>query len=84
MTDLLIISIAMIVTGWATWPPRGEQRRWLLFALAVLWGALVAIGWQRGIQPGFVLWLIVLSAIGALVGLVALWSLTNMLGRARE
>lgn len=84
MIDLLIIGMAIVVTGWATWPPRGIRRPWLLLGLLALWLALVGIGWRRGIQPGFAAWLLVLSLIGALVGLLVVWSVTNLIGRPRK
>ena len=76
--DLLIIGLALALTGWMTLPPRGMHRPWLLGGLLVLWGTLVTIGWRRGIQSGFVSWLLVLSLIGALIGLVVVWSVTNL------
>ena len=84
MIDLFMIATAIVITGWATWPVRGNRRRWLLLGLVVLWGALVGVGWRRGIQPGFAAWLLVLSLIGALVGLLVVWSFTNLVGRGRK
>jgi hypothetical protein len=83
LTTLLFFGPALLFAAWATWPPRGEERGWLLLALAALWAALVAVGWQRGVQPGFGPWLLVLALMGALVALLVLWSLTNLLAKPR-
>ncbi len=78
MIDLLMIGFAFVVAGWMTIPPRGTHRLWLLAGFLVLWGTLVGIGWRKGVQAGFMPWLIVLSLIGALIGLIVVWSLTNL------
>jgi hypothetical protein len=83
VVTLLVVGPALLFAAWATWPPRGEQRGWLLLALVALWAALVAEGWRRGVTPGFLPWLAVLALVGALVALLVLWSLTNMMGRRR-
>ncbi|MBA3533193.1 MAG: hypothetical protein H0T73_14835 [Ardenticatenales bacterium] len=82
MSNLILI-VALLLALWAAWPPRGMRRRWLALALVVLWAAMVLAGGQRGVQPGFAPWLIVLSLIGALVALVVLWSLATVLGAPR-
>lgn len=84
LTTALILGVTLFFAGWATWPPRGEERRWLLLALLALWGALVTVGWQRGVQPGFAPWLLVLALVGALVALLVVWSLTNVVGKPRS
>lgn len=83
MIESVILATTLGVVGWAVWPPRGDQGRWLLLGLLGLWAALVAVGWRRGIAPGFVPWLLLLSLLGALVGLIVVWSLANLLGRGR-
>ncbi len=83
MIDLLIITVAALVAGWASWPPRGERRGALALGLAVLWAALILVGWQREVLPGFGLWLAVLALMGALAALLVVWSIANLLGRAR-
>lgn len=83
MIDLAILGAAALVTLWASWPPRGERRRWLLVGFGALWVGLVAVGWRRGIVPGFAPWLVALAAVGALLGLLALWSLATLVARPR-
>lgn len=78
MSDWIILILAIGIAGWATWPPRGEQRRWLALGLAGLWAALVAVGVRRGVMPGFFPWLVVLALVGALVALLVVWSVTNL------
>lgn len=83
MSDIFLMSGALLLTGWLVWPPRGDQRRWLLLGLLVLWGGIVGVGWRRGIMPGFVGWLVVLGLLGALVGLLVVWSVVTLLGRPK-
>jgi F0F1-type ATP synthase assembly protein I len=84
MLDLLILLLAALAVGWASWPPRGEHARWLALGLVALWAALVVVGWRRGILPGFEAWLILLALIGALVGLLVIWSAANLVARPRQ
>ncbi len=84
MIDLFLLLAAVAWTLWATWPPRGDQRRWLLAGLAALWGALMGVGVRRGVQPGFVPWLAALAVVGALLALVVVWSGAQMLGQPRK
>ncbi|MDQ4076235.1 MAG: hypothetical protein M3220_08310 [Chloroflexota bacterium] len=81
MIDFLILGSAFLFALWASWPPRGERRRWLSVGLVTLWVALLLVGWRRGIQPGFGAWLVALAFIGALLALLVLWSVSNLLGR---
>jgi F0F1-type ATP synthase assembly protein I len=84
MLDLLILIIAILITAWASWPPRGEHARWLASGLVAFWAALVLVGWRRGILPGFEPWLILLALIGALVALLVIWSAANLIARPRQ
>lgn len=78
MTNILMMGFAFVLAGWMTIPPRGTRRPWLLAGFLILWGTLVTIGWRKGVQSGFMPWLMVLSLIGALIGLVVVWSVTNL------
>lgn len=76
--DYLLLGLAAVFALWASTPPRGTRRRWLVAALLALWGALLLVGWRRGVQPGFVPWLLALAFVGALLGLLALWSVAAL------
>ena len=79
----LLLSVVTGLTLWASWPPRSDQRRWLLFSLALWWGLFVGLAGLRGVQPGFWPWLLVLALIGASIALVVVWSLANLVARPR-
>lgn len=81
MSGTFFFLMATLLALWAAWPPRGTRRRWLALALAALWLALVAVGLEQQIQPGFTPWLLLLALIGALVALLVLWSLATLLAR---
>ncbi len=83
MTDFAILGGALLVTLWASWPPRSDRRRWLLLGFGALWAGLVGVGWRRGILPGFAPWLVALSMIGALLGLLVLWSIAALVAHPR-
>lgn len=84
MLDFLILTLALLITAYATWPPRGERRGWLIVGMTALWGAVVAVGWRRGVLAGYESWLVLLALIGAVLGLLVVWSFTNLLGRPRQ
>jgi hypothetical protein len=78
MIDLIIIIIALLISGWMVAPPRAEQRSWLVAGLVVIWGALVAVGLRRGVLAGFEAWLVVLALMAAIAGLLVVWSAVNL------
>ena len=79
----LLLELATALTLWASWPPRSDERRWLLFSLLLWWALIVVEGGRRGVQPGFWPWLLLLALIGAAVALLVLWSAANLLARPR-
>jgi hypothetical protein len=78
MIDLIIILIALLISGWMVAPPRAEQRSGLVAGLVVIWGALVAVGLRRGVLAGFEAWLVVLALMAAIAGLLVVWSTVNL------
>jgi hypothetical protein len=78
MIDLIIILIALFISGWMVAPPRAERRNWLVGGLVVIWGALVAVGVRRGVLAGFEVWLVVLALMAAIAGLLVVWSTVNL------
>src|SRR5690606_22918407 len=78
MLDAAIIALALAGAGWLLLPPRGDRRGWLATALFLLWGALMLIGWRRGVLAGFEGWLALLALMAALAGLLVVWSAVNL------
>ncbi len=84
MLDLLLLLLAVLIAAYATYPPRGNSRWWLAVGMCALWCGLIAIGWRRGVVAGFEAWLVLLALMAAVIGVLVIWSATNLAGTPRQ
>jgi hypothetical protein len=82
--EIVVVVIALVVTGIMLAPPRGDERKWLAGALLVWWVAIMAVGLWRGVLAGYEAWLALLSLMAALAALLVVWSAVNLRRGKRE